>query len=182
VTPPRRPYRGQPLHWPWRSPCTHAHFPAHAVAHAPLHGIGHQHRRRADAAAPTPAMASRDGHHPGLAPLRAQQPRSFLEVTPFWPIAQAPWRPPPARSSHAAVSLSCAFHRTLGGTIGFTAWGCVPVTTCGRSHSRSAGIRCGSAVLSSATRQPTPRQAARFPSGSPAATNGGPATRGPREG
>jgi hypothetical protein len=59
-----------------------AHIPAHAVAHAPRMDLGSQHRRRADAAAPTPVMASRDGHRPGLAPHRAQQPRSFPEVTP----------------------------------------------------------------------------------------------------
>jgi hypothetical protein len=82
-----------------------AHFPAHAVAHAPHTDLGSQHRRRADAAAPTPAMASRDGHHPGLAPHRAEQPRSFPEVTPFWPVTQASWRPPPARTSRAAVHL-----------------------------------------------------------------------------
>jgi hypothetical protein len=73
-SPPHRPCRGQPLHWPWWSPCARAlpHGRRRTRAHAPRTGLGHQHRRRADAAAPTPAMVSRDGHHPGLAPLRAQ--------------------------------------------------------------------------------------------------------------
>jgi hypothetical protein len=37
-------------------------------ASAPPRELGLQHRHRADAAAPTPAMASRDVHQPVLAP------------------------------------------------------------------------------------------------------------------
>jgi hypothetical protein len=79
-SPPRRPCCGQPLHWPWWSPCARALPRARrrTRAHAPRTGIGHQHRRHADTTAPTPVMASRDSHHPGLAPLRAQRPRSFF--------------------------------------------------------------------------------------------------------
>jgi hypothetical protein len=123
-----------------------AHCLAHTVAHALTHprtGLGHQHRRRADAAAPMPAMASRDGHHPGLAPLWSPAAWEVPCGFPFWPVAQAPWDSPPARSSRAAVSLSWAFLRAPRGTVGFTDSCCASVTTCGRGHSRSAGIRCG---------------------------------------
>jgi hypothetical protein len=86
-----------------------ARFPAHTIAHAFTRhrtGKGHQHRCRADVAAPTPAMTSPRRPPPSvLRPFEPSNPRGFLEVTPFWPVAQAPWSSPPARSSRAAVSL-----------------------------------------------------------------------------
>jgi hypothetical protein len=90
------------------------HSPTHAIARAFTRHrarIGHQQRRRADVAAPTLATVSpRQLPPPVLRPFEPSNPRGFLEVTPFWPVAQAPWSSPPARSSRAAVSLSWAFH------------------------------------------------------------------------
>jgi hypothetical protein len=72
-----------------------ARFPAHAIARAFTRlctGNGHQHRRRADVAAPTPATTSPRRPSPSiLRPFEPSNPRGFLEVIPFWPVAQAPW-------------------------------------------------------------------------------------------
>jgi hypothetical protein len=55
---------------------TRVHTPAHAIplAHPRPARVRPQHRRRADAAAPTPAMASRDVHRPVLAPSEPSNP------------------------------------------------------------------------------------------------------------
>jgi transposase InsO family protein len=87
----------------------HARFLAHTIAHAFTRlctGEGHQHRRRADVATHTPATTSPRQPPPlVLRPFEPSNPRGFLEVIPFWPVAQAPWSSPLARSSRAAVPL-----------------------------------------------------------------------------
>jgi hypothetical protein len=86
-----------------------ASFLAHTIARAFMRlctGEGHQHRRRADVAAHTPATTSPRRPPPSvLRPFEPSNPSGFLEVIPFQPVAQAPWSSPPVRSSRAAVSL-----------------------------------------------------------------------------
>jgi hypothetical protein len=134
------------------------------------------------AAAPTSAMASRDGHHPGLAPLRAQQPRSFPVDSR---VGQSPGRRGTRRPrGHPAPPSFSPRHfiEHLG-----SPWLFKLVFVHRRPH---AGVATTYPPGSAAAR-PIPSRPHAGPhraephgslTGSHAAANGGPATRGPREG
>jgi hypothetical protein len=70
-------------------------FPAHAIARAFTRlcfGEGHQHRCRTDVATPTPATTLPQRPPPSvLRPFEPSNPRGFLEVIPFWSVAEALW-------------------------------------------------------------------------------------------
>jgi hypothetical protein len=72
-----------------------ARFPVHAIARVFTRlctGKGHQHRRRADVAAHTPATTSPRRPPPSvLRPFEPSNPRGIPWGYPFWPVAQAPW-------------------------------------------------------------------------------------------